>query len=240
MTKRVATRLSSALAVGVLLFVAPAVSQAIPITSVSVTIGTTTFCDTTVGCANQIWNLGGGVNVGSGGFNSLVLTQTGTTTNNFNFDTSDLQNLGSATITINGTIVFTDTAHILTAPTGPDPLTGAFQEAHEWAFVDAKSGVALYLGYADTAHTNAFTDTIGPNGLPDNPWDGSPNTRFIGNATPGSGCLRPGITSCYDAGALRIEAAAVPEPASILLVATGLLGVAFVSRKRARALLGRS
>jgi hypothetical protein len=69
----------------------------------------------------------------------------------------------------------------------------------------------VWFGYADTAHTDACADTTGqvPNNcLPDNPWQGSPNTLFVGAAggSPGAGgCARPGFSTCFDAGAIRIE-----------------------------------
>ena len=71
-----------ALAIGVAIFVAPSASHAVTITSVSVTVGATTWCDTTLGCANHVWNLGGGVALPSPG-NALILAQT----SGFNFDT---------------------------------------------------------------------------------------------------------------------------------------------------------
>src|SRR5437762_11019001 len=53
MRKQTLVRLSIAgLALGVSFFVAPSVSQAVIITGVSVTVGGTTFCDTTSACAN--------------------------------------------------------------------------------------------------------------------------------------------------------------------------------------------
>ena len=127
MRKQALVRLSIAgLALGVAFFVAPSVSQAVIITSVSVTVGGTTFCDTTSACANKIWNLGGGVNIGTGSTAPLILTQT----DGFNFDTSDLVASGSPTITING-LLFNDSGKVLSNQ-GTDPLSGSHEEAVDW------------------------------------------------------------------------------------------------------------
>src|SRR3989442_305497 len=72
-------------------FAAPSASEAITITSISVTVGGVTWCDTTSGCLNPIWNLTGGVTLNNPPGQSLVLTQTGTggLGGAFNFDSSD-------------------------------------------------------------------------------------------------------------------------------------------------------
>lgn len=235
MERRGRNQLISALAVGLILLAVPAVSQAIPITSISVSYGATVVaCDTTGSCSNKVWDLGvGGVDLG-GAFSSLVLTQTA----GFNFDTSDfardLSFVGSPTITVNG-IAFTDTGHILNNPGDPGGLV--HQEAADWTLVNTLSGLRLWVGYADDAHSDPTCADANHTCLPENPWSGSPGTKFIGNPTVSPFCVRPGTTSCFDAGAIRIEA--VPESSTIILLATGLLGVALVSRKRAKALWGR-
>ncbi|HEX4997744.1 MAG TPA: PEP-CTERM sorting domain-containing protein [Terriglobia bacterium] len=233
MTKQVITRLVSALAVGIALMAAPAISQATTVTSISVTIGTTTFCDTTGVCANKIWNLGGGVDLTT--TSALILTQT----SGFNFDTSDLSNMGTPVITING-FTFMDTAHILNEPNGFDDLSTSHQEAVDWTAIPTILGnLQVWVGYADTAHGPGPCADSNGTCLPENPWAGSPNVTFLGAPTGPEGCVRAGITSCFDAGAIRIQQANIPEASSVLLLGMGLVGIVLVGRKRSRTLQGR-
>jgi hypothetical protein len=233
--------MAGAVAMGALMFAAPAVTQAANITSVSVTIGGQTWCDITGSCANKIWDLGaGGVDLTGG--RALVLTQGQLSRANYNFDTSEDLGNNIPVITING-IVFNDTGMVLNNH-GNDPETGTHQEAVDWASLGTTGGISLWVGYADNAHGG--TTGAGPQQctdanhscLPEDPWDSSPNTTFLGNPVAG-GCINPGTAtlnpslSCYDAGALRIELAPVrtPEPSVLLSLGTGLIGIAMVLRK---------
>jgi hypothetical protein len=191
----------AALVMGVLVFAAPSTSQAVTITSVSVTVGGTTWCDTTGSCANQIWDLGGGVLLFPAS-NSLVLTQTGGSAG-FNFDTSEFCTAATPcaapTITIGwlggpvGGETFSDTAKVLAGSfnNGPDPVTNEFNEATNWV-ASGTSGSGLFnlnLAYADNIHTDICGDinansgagagaTTNNNCFPENPF--SDATKFIG------------------------------------------------------------
>src|SRR5438552_18349353 len=89
-TKHVLLKLVGSLAALVLL-AAPSLSVAnLIVTQVEVIVGGAVYCNTTLACANPIWNLGaGGVNLGTG--ETLILTQEATPTNHGgeDFDTSD-------------------------------------------------------------------------------------------------------------------------------------------------------
>jgi hypothetical protein len=47
------------------------------------------------------------------------------------------------------------------------------------------------------------------------------------------GCARPGFSTCFDAGAIRIEVnlTGVPEPTALFLLGAGLVGLAAWKRE---------
>ena len=129
-------------------------------------------------------------------------------------------------------------------------------EAANWSQVGVAPNTAgfgsVFFGYADNIHTQDCADS--GNCLPDsgstppaNLWQGNA-TYFIGAGT--SGIVSPSVPqgganhcsttvssdTCFDAGAIMIfnTQTAVPEPSSILLVGTVMMGLAAWGLKRAR------
>jgi hypothetical protein len=207
---------------------APSVSHAININTVTVDIAGSQFAGP---FSLAGWNLPIALNGGD----SLILTQTAA--GPFNFDTSDLNCLPCtpiAQVTVNGS-PFADPSRVLTFG-GLDDGTTTTNQAHEWALIGSTADFQVFVGYADTAHSNACHDASG-NCLPD-PFaasGGTPKVFFEGAPTASTSCESThGGSPCFDAGAIMIVALShqAPEPSTLMLLGTGLIGVAIWGRKR--------
>jgi hypothetical protein len=56
----------------------------------------------------------------------------------------------------------------------------------------------------------------------------------LGTAAGPTGCSKNPGTTCFDAGAIRIEAVTAPEPSPLLLFGIGLIAVSLVIQKKSK------
>jgi hypothetical protein len=182
----------------------------------------------------------------------------------FNFDTSDFCIGPGSCVPLATITVFTDQGNFsftenlgrnLSFPGGVDTLTNPPLETREFASaIGASSFISLLVGYADSAHLQA-THPVCAAGPPGGSDDGSGGNAVdcLPDTSPGASaftatiiqadkagaltteCLGS-IIPCFDSGVLLIRAlpVTVPEPSTLLLLGSGLLGLAAWGRRRLR------
>jgi len=142
-----------------------------------------------------------------------------------------------------------------------DPASLTHNEAADWSQVGGVGPDSqVYFGYADNLHTDNCHDQSAGTGAPNNCLPSvvggtDPTNRFadasffIGGAASGAGLgvvmgtdglhCNPSNTAqpltCFDAGAIMIfNVSAVPEPSSVILASTVLVGLAGMACRRRR------
>ncbi len=216
--------LIAAMVLGASLLVAPAVSDAITITSITVTNGTGasfTGCRTGDSCpanasgTTREWDLGAaGVTLTPGSGASLILTANqaklvggfgaGTA---YNFDSSDF-GATPYSLTLNGATIVPDSAANLSFQGNDNPVSTTIVEAKNWVLIGTLAdGTKVYTGYADTLHLNTCAEGGPPGGgncLPFvtgggntdlNLWDGTGGSTGATNFLGGGAGLAPGYAS---------------------------------------------
>jgi hypothetical protein len=237
--------------------------EATTITNVTVTIGTYTYtqgtCATTPTSTCSGWDLPVILLPGE----DLVLTQNfqgaPTSTTSYNFDTSDEPNttdplFPTISVTADGiTTLFNDLNQVLNVKS-QGAVSFDANEAQVYGLPLSGPGYQLFLAYADNVHPGvcgAYASSIGLLGSP----TCFPSPLFGAAYFQGTGAFVPtdpviiepddgfhcdsGQATCYDAGVIRIVAtpAAVPEPATMATLITGLVGLGarrYRQRKGAR------